>query len=230
MLATKGMRFPIDVILVCIRWYAAYPLSYRQLEEMMQERGVFVDHSSINRWAIRFLPALEKVFRKHKRPVGVSWRMDERYIKVKGIWKYLYRAVDKAGKTVDFLLTAKRDKAAAMRFFDKAMQANYVPEKVNMDKSVANKAAIDEINASSEIPIIVRQVKYLNNIVEQDHRAVKRVTTPMLNFKSFQSTKCMLAGIELMHMIRKGQLMLEDCNEMSFVEQFYALAGRIRLA
>ena len=135
MLATKGMRFPIDVILVCIRWYAAYPLSYRQLEEMMQERGVFVDHSSINRWAIRFLPLLEKVFRKHKRPVGGSWRMDETYIKIKGAWKYLYRAVDKEGNTVDFLLTAKRDMAAARRFFDKAMQANGVPEKVTMDKS-----------------------------------------------------------------------------------------------
>ena len=108
MLAAKGMRFPIDIILVCIRWYAAYPLSYRHLEEMMEERGVFVDHSSINRWAIRFLPLLEKVFRKHKhkRTVGCGWRMDETYIKVKGAWKYLYRAVDKQGKTVDFLLTA----------------------------------------------------------------------------------------------------------------------------
>ena len=115
-----------------------------------------------------------------------------------------------------------------MRFFDKAMQANDVPEKVTMDKSGANKAAIDEIKASSGIPIIVRQVKYLNNIVEQDHRAVKRVTKPMLNFKSFQSAKCVLAGIELMHMIRKGQLMLKGCNEMSFADQFYALAGRIR--
>ncbi len=102
MLATTGMRFPIDVILVCIRWYAAYPLSYRHLEEMMEERGVFVDHSSINRWAIRFLPLLENVFHKHKRLVGGSWRMDETYIKVKGVWKYLCRAVDKEGKTVDF--------------------------------------------------------------------------------------------------------------------------------
>jgi len=228
MLATKGMRFPIDVILVCIRWYAAYPLSYRHLEEMMQDRGVFVDHSSINRWAIRFLPLFEKVFRKHKQPVGVSWRMDETYIKVKGIWKYLYRAVDKEGKTVDFLLTAKRDKAAAMRFFDKAMQANDVPDKVTMDKSGANKAAIDEIKVSSGIPIIVRQVKYLNNIVEQDHRAVKRVTKPMLNFKSFQSAKCVLAGLELMHMIRKGQFMMQGCAEMSVADQFYALAGQIR--
>ena len=154
--------------------------------------------------------------------------MDETYIKVKGVWKYLYRAVDKEGKTVDFLLTAKRDKAAAMRFFDKAMQTNGVPEKVTMDKSGANKAAIDEIKVSRGIPIIVRQVKYLNNIVEQDHRAVKRVTKPMFNFKSFQSAKCVLAGIELMHMIRKGQFMLEGCNEMSFADQFYARTGRIR--
>jgi transposase-like protein len=146
MLATKGMRFPIDIILVCIRWYAAYPLSYRHLEEMMEERGVFVDHSSINRWAIRFLPLLEKVFRKHKLTVSGSWRMDETYIKVKGVWKYLYRAVDKEGKTVDYLLTARRDKAAALRFFEKAMKASGAPEKVTMDKSGANKAAMDDIN------------------------------------------------------------------------------------
>ena len=229
MLATKGMRFPIDIILVCIRWYAAYPLSYRHLEEMMQERGVFVDHSSINRWAIRFLPLLEKVFRQHKRPVGVSWRMDETYIKVKGDWKYLYRAVDKQGKTVDFLLTAQRDKAAAMRFFDTAMKASGVPVKVTMDKSGANKAAMDEINARGETLIIVRQVKYLNNNVEQDHRAIKRVTKPMLNFKSFRAARNVLAGIELMHMIRKGQLLLQGCIKLSFADQFYALAGQIRL-
>ena len=224
MLVVKGMRFPIEVILVCIRWYAAYPLSCRHLEEMMEERGVSVDHSTVSRWAIRFLPLLEKIFRKYKRPVGGSWRMDETYIKVKGAWKYLYRAVDRDGKTIDFLLTAKRDKAAAKRFFDKAMQANGVPEKVTMDKSGANKAAIDEINANREIPMVVRQVKYLNNIVEQDHRAVKRMTKPMLGFKSFQSAKNILAGIELMHMIRKGQMMMEGTDKMSFAEQFYALA------
>ncbi len=123
---------------MCIRWYAAYPLSYRHLEEMMQERGVFIDRSSINRCAIRFLPLLKKVFRKHQLPVFGGWRMDETHIKVKGQWKYLYRAVDKAGKTVDFLLTAKRDKAGAMRFFEKAIQATDVPETVAMDKSRAN--------------------------------------------------------------------------------------------
>ena len=223
MLNTKRMRFPIDIILVCIRWYAAYPLNYRHIEEMMEERGVFVDQYSINRWAVRFLPLLEKAFRKHKRPVGGSWRMDETYIKVKGVWKYLYRAVDKEGKTVDFLLTAKRDKAAANRFFKKAMRHNGDPEKVTMDKSGANKAAIDGINDDRELPIEVRQIKYLNNIVEQDHRAIKRVTKPMLNFKSFRSARNVLAGIELMHMIRKGQMAEE--NQMSFAEQFYALAG-----
>ena len=216
---------------MCVRWYAAYPLSYRHLEEMMEERGVFLDHSTINRWAIRFLPMLEKVFRRqYKRPVGLSWRMDETYVKVNGVWKYLYRAVDKEGKTVDFLLTAKRNKAAAKRFFEKAMNANGLPEKVTMDKSGANKAAMDEINASLPSPALVRQIKYLNNIVEQDHRAVKRVTKPMLGYKSFNAAKCVLAGIELMHMIRKGQLMMKGCEKMSFAEQFYALAGQLRPA
>ena len=137
--------------------------------------------------------------------------------------------MDKEGKTVDFLLTAQRDKAAALRFFEKALKVSGVPEKVTMDKSGANKAAMDEINARGEMPIIVRQVKYLNNIVEQDHRAIKRITKPMLNFKSFRAAKNVLAGIELMHIIRKGQLMMEGCNDRSFADQFYALAGKIRL-
>ena len=230
MLETKRMRFPIEVILVCLRWYAAYPLSYRHLEEMMQERGVFVDHSTINRWAIRFLPLLEKVFRRFKRSVGSSWRMDETYIRVNGQWKYLYRAVDKTGKSLDFLLTAKRDKAAAMRFFEKAMLANGIPEKVAMDQSGANKSTIDQVIENRNIKIVVRQVKYLNNIVEQDHRAVKRQTRPMLGFKAFHAAKSVLAGIELMHMIRKGQMMIAGGNAMSFANQFYALAGECRLA
>jgi putative transposase len=228
MLNFKGMRFPMDVILVCIRWYAAYPLSYRHLEEMMEERGVSVDHSTINRWAIRFLPLIEKMARKHKRSVGGSWRMDETYIKVKGVWKYLYRAVDKQGRTVDFLLTAKRDMAAAKLFFDKAIGANGAPDKVAMDRSGANKAAIDAINAGRDVPIRVRQVAYLNNIVEQDHRAIKRVTKPMLNFKSFRSAGSVLAGIELMHMIRKGQFAIDGADAMSFADLFAALAGMVR--
>ena len=112
----KRLHYPLEVMLVCARWYAAYPLSFRHLEEMMQERGVFVDHSTVHRWSLKILPVLALIFRRRKRLVGTSWRMDETYIKVAGQWKYLYRAVDKAGDTVDFLLTAKRDKAAARRY------------------------------------------------------------------------------------------------------------------
>jgi putative transposase len=122
---------------------------------MMEERGVSVDHSSINRWAVRFLPLIEKIARKHKRPVGSSSRMAETYIKVMGVWKYLYRAVDKQGKTVDFLLTTKRDIAAAKRFFGKAVQANGDPDRVAMDKSGANNAAMDAINAGRAALILV---------------------------------------------------------------------------
>ena len=196
----------------------------------MEERGMSVNHSSINRWAIRFLPLVEKMARKHKRPIGCSWRMDETYIKVKGVWKYLYRAVDKQGKTVDFLLTAKRDMTAAQRFFDMAMAANGAPDKVAMDKSGANKAAIDAINAGRAVPIMVRQVKYLNNIVEQDHRAIRRLPRPrpMLNFKSLRAAGCVFAGVELMHMSRNGQFALDGADTMSFADQVYALAGMVR--
>ncbi|MBC3863043.1 IS6 family transposase [Undibacterium jejuense] len=224
----KRMHYPLEVMLTCVCWYAAYPLSLRHVEEMIAECGVFVDQSTVSRRAIRLLPVLEKIFRKYKRPVGRSWRMDETYIKVKAVWKYLYRAVDKEGKTIDFLLTANRDRAAAKRFFDKAIAANGTPEKITMDKNGANKAAIDEINADMEIAMVVRQIKYLNNIMEQDHRGVKRITKPMLGFKSFQSAKSILAGIELIHMIRKGQLMMEGAGDLSFADQFYALAGKIR--
>lgn len=145
MLDINGMRCPIDVILTCIRWYVAYSLSYRHVEDMMKERGVNVDHSSISRWAIRFLPLQAKSVPKKQTPGRPQLAMDETYIKVKGVRNYLYRAVDKAGNTIDFLLAAKRDKAAVMRFFDKTMRDNGVPEKIVMDKSDANKAAIDQI-------------------------------------------------------------------------------------
>src|SRR5450756_2915652 len=140
--------------------------------------------------------------------LGGSWRMDETYIKVSGKWKYLYRAVDRAGDTVDFLLTAKRDMAAARRFLERAINLHDVAEKITIDKSGANTAAIESVKADACVDILVRQNKYLNNIVEQDHRAIKRITRPMLNFKSFRAAQCVLAGIELMHMIRKGQM---DC-------------------
>ena len=161
-------------------------------------------------------------FRQRKRLVGTSWRLDETYIRVKGEWKYLYRAVDKAGDTVDFLLTAKRDRRAASRFLRKSIEQCGTPAKITIDKSRANAAAIEDYNRDLNPSIELRQVKYLNNMVEQDHRAIKRLTRPMLGFKSFWSAAITLAGIEIMHMIRKGQLICQ--RTLTPAQQFYSLA------
>ncbi len=220
----RRMHYPLEVMLVCVRWYAAYPLSFRQIEEMMAERGVFVDHSTLHRWSIKMLPVLAAASRLRKRPVGTSWRMDETYVKVGGQWKYLYRAVDRDGDTVDFLLRAMRDHAAARAFFERAIDLHGVPEKITIDKSGANTAAITSIQADSGLPIEMRQSKYLNNIVEQDHRAVKRITRPMLGFKNFRCARILIAGIEIMHMLRKGQLGDIKDKDSSAASRFYSLA------
>src|SRR5450432_1656381 len=194
--AIKRLHYPLEVMLICVRWYAAYPLSLRHIEEMMAERGVFVDHATVHRWSIKILPVLAAVFRRRKRPVGMSWRMDETYIKVSGQWKYLYRVVDRAGATIDFLLRAHRDYAAARRFFERAIELHGVPEAITIDTSGANTAAIEGIRADSGADIGLRQSKYLNNIVEQDHRAIKKIVRPMMGFKSFHCASILLAGIE----------------------------------
>ena len=225
MIDFKGSHFEKGIILWGVRWYVAYPISYRQLEEMMEERGVAVDHSTLNRWVVKYAPAFEQQFRARKRPVGTSWRMDETYVRVKGHWQYLYRAVDKAGQTVDFLLTAHRNRAAAKRFLRKAIRTHGLPEKITIDKSGANTAAIEGYNTEEKTTIEIRQCKYLNNVIEQDHRAVKRLTRPMLGFKSFGAARDTLAGIEVMHMIRKGQLQREGGEEQTPAEQFYSLAA-----
>lgn len=156
----KRLHYPLEVMLVCVRWYVAYPLSLRHFEEMMQERGVFVDHSTVHRWALKILPILSAVCRRRKHPVGSSWRLDETYILVSGQWKYLYRAVDKCGDTVDFLLTAKRrDKAAARRFLERAIGLHDVPGKITIDKSGANTAAIQRVNEDAGLDIEQRQSK-----------------------------------------------------------------------
>ena len=209
-----------------IRWYVAYPLSTRHVEELMEERGVDVDHSTINRWVIKYSPLLEGAFHRRKRHVWVSWRMDETSSKVKGQWRYLYRAVDKQGQTIDFLLTKERDEQAAKRFLTKAIRQHGVPEKITIDGSAANEAAIKSYNAEHSTGITIRKVKYLNNIVEQDHRAVKRVTRPMLGFKSFDAAEGTLAGIELMQMIKKKQMIVEAGDEgLTAAELFYSLAA-----
>jgi putative transposase len=226
MVSFKSAHFVKDIILTCVRWYVAYPLSYRQLEELMQERGVSVDHSTINRWVLKYSPQLEEAFHRRKRPVWISWHMDETYIRVKGQWYYLYGAVDKTGQTIDFLLTDHRDERAATRFLTKAIRRHGVPEKVTIDGSEANAAAIRSYNEEHGTAIAIRQVKYLNHVVEQDHRAVKRVIRPMLGFKSFEAAQYTLAGVELMHMIKKGQLVVEEGEGvLTPAAQFYTLAA-----
>lgn len=170
---------------------------------------------------MKLTPQLEAAFRKgKKRSVGKSWRMGETYIKIKGRWKYLYRAVDKEGHTLDFLLTAHRDKKAAKRFFKQAAGQHGLPEKVMIDKSDANAAAIESLREETGAEIEIRQVKYLNNVVEQDHRAVKRIVRPMLGFQSFCSARATLAGIELMHMIKKEHMKSTDSQSLSAAEPF----------
>ena len=222
----KGAHFPRYIILMGVRWYVAYPLSYRHVEELLEERGVPVDHVTIQLWVVKYSPPLEEAFHRRKRAVWISWRMDETYIKVKGQWRYLYRAVDKHGQTIDFLLTEERDERAAKRFLTKAIRRHGVPEKITIDGSAANEAAIKSYNAEHGTTIAIRKTKYLNNIVEQDHRGVKRVTRPMLGFKSFDAAQNTLVGIELMHMIKKKQMVVEAGEEgRTAAELFYSLAA-----
>lgn len=221
MISFKGRHHQEEIILQCVRWYVAYSLSYRDLEELMQERVYVVDHSTIQRWVVHFAPRIEKAFRKTKKRVGNRWRLDETYVNIKGQWKYLYRAVDKQGNTIDFLLTARRDKRAARRFLAKAIGANGKPSLINIDKSGANPAGIKQYNREESKRIKIRQCKYLNNIVEQDHRFIKRRIRPMLGFKSFRSAQATLAGIELWRMLKKGQ----GRSSLPAWEQFYMLAA-----
>ena len=169
-----------------------------------------VDHATIQRWVYKFAPIFEKEFRKRKKRVGTSWRMDETYLKVNGTWHYYYRAVDKNGDTVDYLLRSKRDTKAAHSFFKKATRNNGTPDKINIDKSGSNTAGINAINKENKTTIEIRQNKYLNNRIEGDHRFIKRRTRPMLGFKKSHSAKRTLSGIETIHMIRKNQLKDSD--------------------
>ena len=221
----KGCHFPKCIVLQAFYRYLRYALSYRDIEELMQERGVDLDHATLQRWVVKYTPMVEANFRKKKRTVGRSWRMDETYIKIKGQWYYLYRAVDKEGNTIDFLLTKKRDTKAAKRFLIKAIGSNGLPEKITIDKSGANKAAIEEYNRENETSIEIRQIKYLNNIVEQDHRGIKRITKHMLGFKSFHSASVTLNGIELVRMLKKGQTEVENDVLQTTAELFYDLAA-----
>jgi IS6 family transposase len=208
--AFKGRQFAAEVILWAVRWYLMFPISYRDLALMLQDRGVAVDHTTIFRWIQVYAPELEKRIRPHLRPTDGSWRVDETYVKVKGRWTYLYRAVDSRGQTIDFLLSAKRDAEAAKRFFRKALGQPHTvnPRTITVDKNPVYPKAIAEMKQDAELWRFsrLRQVRFLNNIVEQDHRRVKRLTRPGLGFGGFWTARRTLVGFEAMAMIRKGQV------------------------
>ncbi|MBW4526609.1 MAG: IS6 family transposase [Phormidium tanganyikae FI6-MK23] len=205
----KWRHFLPAIILLNVRWYCCYPLSYRDLEEMMAERGVEVDHSTIHRWVLSYAPELDQRLRPHLNETNDSWRVDETYIEVKGVWKYLYRAVDSMGNTLDFMLSAKRDGKAAARFFRKVLKAEHTqaPRVITVDKNAAYPVAVEALKAVETLAAEteLRQSKYMNNMIEQDHRNIKRLTKPMMGFGSFHTARRTLSGIEAMSMIRKGQ-------------------------
>jgi transposase, IS6 family len=229
----KWRHFEAEIILLCVRWYLRYALSYRDLEEMMRERGLHVDHTTIYRWVQHSAPELEKHCRPHLKATTDSWRVDKTYIKIKGTWTYLYRAVDSDGNTLEFLLSPTRDAEAAKRFFVKALHssasstpqarpleeqveeptaaanpATSVPRVINVDKNAASPKAMAELKATGILPesVELRQVKDLNNIVERDHRFLKRLVKPGMGFFSFETAGRTLQGYEIMNMIRKGQV------------------------
>jgi IS6 family transposase len=227
----KWKHYEGEIILLNVRWYLKYPLSYRNLKEMMAERGVIVNHTTIMRWVHQYSPEIERKIRRHLRPTNNSWRVDETYIKVKGKWKYLYRAVDSNGDTIDFMLSTKRNKKAANRFFKKALNSNHnqIPRIITVDKNPAYPPAVNELKNDKILPqnVGIRQIKYLNNIIEQDHRSIKRIVNPMLGFQSFRSANKTLKGIEAMNMIKKGQVnILNRCAiaEANFINKLFGIS------
>ena len=199
----KGRHFRGEIVLWAVRWYCRYPISYRDLEAMMTERGVAVDHSTIYRWVQRFAPEMEKRLRwQWRRPQSRSWRVDETYIKVRGKWAYLYRAVDKLGNAIDFYLSATRNTKAAKRFLGKALRGLKEweqPEVLNTDKAPAYAAAIAELKAEGKCPKDTRhrQVKYLNNVVEADHGKLKLLIRPVRGFKTLKTAYATIKGFEV---------------------------------
>jgi putative transposase len=230
----KGRHFDRSVILLCVRWYLAYNLSLRDLEEMMAERGISVDHATVGRWVVRYSPELLERFDRRKRAVTGKWHIDETYIKVRGRWTYLYRALDSNGDTVEFWFSERRNLAAAKRFLRKALKRHGRPERIVIDGSQTNREAIVSCDTTDRLrdrsqrqlkPIRIRQSAYLNNRIEQDHRAIKRRVRPMLGFKSVNSARAILGGIEMVHMMRKGQAKYACTHQLSLAEQFERLAA-----
>jgi transposase-like protein len=220
--------------LLCVRWYLAYNLSLRNFEEMMAERGISVDHATIHRWTVRYAPLLLEQFNRRKRPITGHWHVDETYIKVRGRWMYLSRAIDSNGETVEFWFSERRNLTAAKRFLRKALKRHGCPERIMIDGSQTNREAILVCDAESRLrdrsrrrlkPIQIRQSAYLNNRIEQDHRAIKRRIRPILRFQSAVTARAILGGIEMVHMMRKQQAKYAWNPQPSLAEQFELLAA-----
>jgi IS6 family transposase len=229
----KWRHFEPSLILLCVRWYCRYPLSYRDLEEMMRERGLTLDHTTIFRWVQRYAPEINKRIRPHLKLTDASYRLDETYIKVGKACKYLYRAVDKQGNTIEFMLSAKRDVSAAKRFFKKMMRADHrrLPFSISVDKNAAYPDAFTSSQKEKILPhdCKLRRVKYLNNIIEQDHRFIKKKVRASQCFKRFHTAERTLEGIETMNMMRKGQVKRvagsDAMGQARFVESLFGVAA-----
>jgi putative transposase len=230
----KGRHFDRSVILLCVRWYLAYGLSLRNLEEMMAERGISVDHATIHRWVVRFSPELLERFNRRKRSVSRKWHVDETYIKVRGRWMYLYRAIDNVGDTVEFWFSERRNLAAAKQFLTRAFRRHGPPERIVIDGSQTNREAILSCDTVSRLrdgsmrrltPVQIRQSRYLNNLIEQDHRGIKRRIRSMLGFNSIASARVILGGIEMIHMMRKQQANYARNPQPSLAEHFDLLVA-----
>ena len=229
----RWRHYPGDIIMWCVRWYLRYPLSVAQMAEMTAERGLAISPSCIWRWVQIYGPELDKRCRRHLKPTNKSWRLDETYIKVKGEERFLYRAVDSTGQTIDFLLTAKRDAAAAKRFFRRALAnpENRMPRVIYVDKNRAYPVALGELKEQGTIRrrCRLRQCKYLNNIVEQDHRSVKRRTWLAKGYGSVPTAWRTLRGIEAMDMIRKGRARRvakgDTVAQVKFIDKLFGIAA-----
>ncbi len=226
-------HYHADIILLCVRWYLRYSLSYRDLEEMMAERGLRVDHTTVYRWVQHDAPELEQRITPHLKQTNDSWQVDETYVKVKGGWMYLYRAVDSDGHTLEFMLSHNRNARAAYRFFCKLLDAHHTvpPRVITVDHNAAYPKAMRRIRRRKDVPTrcTLRQSKYLNNIVEQDHRFIKRRVNPGMGFGSFETASRTIAGYEVINMIRKGQI--RDIGkghiqrQVQFIEQLFKIAA-----
>ena len=205
----KWRHFEADIILCAVRWYLCYALSYRDIEELMHERGVSVDHTTVFRWVQRYAPELERRCRPQLKATNDSYRVDETYIKIKKQWSYLYRAVDSTGATLDFMLSATRDADAAERFFRQVLQAAHtnIPRVITVDKNPTYPVAFEALQRDGTLPetCLLRQCKYLNNMVEQDYRFVKRPVSPGLGFGAFATAQRTIQGYEAMHRLPKAR-------------------------